>query len=161
MVTQTQCRLVCPFQCIHQSLNVWRALKFRDMNMFLLTFYTAYDTGHKLVFFAHKVFKCVIIFKKECCLKWHNTKLTNVSNFNLHFVWSTNLTLSYKIFPFPCPPATIFPNMGTLKFCNSLLGVPTELLLNVGLFYDGKGLSSSFKTLLSVLAYVAKYYELT
>lgn len=114
-----------------------------------------------LVFFANRVFKGVIIFKTGCCLKWHNTKQTNVSNFNLHFVCSINLTLSYKIFSFPCPPATIFPNIGTLKFRKSLLGLPTEVSLAVGLFYDGKGLLSSFKTLLSVLVCVAKCSELT
>lgn len=135
-------------------------LNFERWTYFYLHFYTAYDTRHNLVFFAHRGFKGVIIFKTGRCLKWHNTKLTNVSNFNLHFVWSINLTLSYKISYFPCPPATIFPNMGTLKFHKSLLGVPTEVFL-AGLFYDGKGLLSSFKTLLSALACVAKCSELT
>jgi len=151
--------------CVH--FNVYTShwtleghLNFETWTCFYLHFYTAYDTRHNLVFFAHRVFKGVIIFKTGCCLKWHNTKLTNVSNFNLHFVWSINLTLSYKIFYFPGPPATIFPNMGTLKFRNSLLGVPTEVFL-AGLFYDGKGLLSSFKTLLSALACVAKCSELT
>jgi len=112
-------------------------------------------------FFAHRVFKGMIIFKTWRCLNKHNTKQTNVSNFNLHFVSSINLTLSYKIFFFPCPPATNFPNRGTLKFRKSLLGLLTEVSLAVGLFFDGKGLSSSFKTFLSVLACVAKCSELT
>lgn len=63
-------------------------------------------------------------------------------------MWSKTLHCPTRYF-FPCSPATIFPFTGTLKFHKSLLGVPTEVPLSVGLFYNGKGLLSSFKTVLS------------
>jgi hypothetical protein len=86
------------------------------------------------------MFEGVIFFKAASFVKWHNTKLTNISCFTPLFVRGTDLTVLYWILHFSLPPPTIFRNLCLLKFPGSLPRGSSEGPFGVGLFSDGTAL---------------------